>query len=103
MKNMTFEDLEVGMRIFDLDEEAFGEIVKKDDEDRHWLMVEVLWDNEEGVDDRSYVLSGKQIGVIVKAGSPMMDDILKHMGDEIQEVADECGDDFSVVNLVDVW
>lgn len=103
MKNLTFADLEAGMRIFDLEDEEFGEIVKKDDEDPNWLMIEVLWDNEEGVEDRSYVLSGKQIGVVVTAGSPMMDDILKHMGDEIQAVAEEHGDEFSVVNLVDMW
>ncbi len=104
LRNLTFADLEVGMRIFDLEDEEFGEIQDIQADDPEWRMLEVKWENEDPkVDDRSYVLSGKHVAVVVGPDMPMREKIEEAMGDELEKIRAQHGNDFQILNLVDVW
>jgi len=103
MKNMCFDDLEPGMKVYDMVSETFGIIQGKvEDDDPFWRMLEVIWETVDGATYSAHCVSGCAIAVVVDSEMKVYEDVMKAVAedDSIDDLDDE---DTFILNIVDEW
>ena len=101
---IDFEDLRPSMRVFDISDGVFGDIINVVDEDPEWRMIEVRWDREDpSIHDVSYVLPGTPIGIVIAADDELMEVIRESVGDQLDAAIDEHGDEDVTVLALAHW
>ena len=99
--SIAFEELQIGDHVFDFADASFGTIIAiiNEEHEPEWKRIEVEWEREENVLDKSFVLSDTLIGVELKPDHSFFPTIAKAMGDKLPEMQEEYGDELVMLAL----
>ena len=99
--SISFEELSLGDRVYDFSDGSIGSIVDIVDEEHEpeWKRIEVEWERETGITDKSFILGDTMIGVEITSDHSFFATIEEAMGDKLPEMQEEFGDELVMLAL----
>jgi hypothetical protein len=99
--SISFEGLSVGDRVYDFDDGCIGVIttIINEEHEPEWKRIEVEWEREHDVVDKSFILSDTMIGVEITPDHPFFSTMEEALGDTLCEIQEEYGDELVMLAL----